>query len=309
MSTTDARGLKHEELTELRKRGVMAVQNGESPEDVARILGISRVTIYNWLALYRRGGPDALDARKRGGRKRKLDAKSMEWLYEAITRKTPDQYRFPFVLWTSRLVGELIKEQLGISLSKASVCRLLNQLGLSAQRPLMRAHQQSPEQVDHWMNNEFPSIRAKAKREKAEIWFADEAGIRVDAYADANCLPKGGRSIVSSVGARIELSHISAVSPQGDFRFMCVGRCVSSGLFIDFLKRMIRSTERKVFLIVDSHPTHKAKMVGEFVESVADRLELIFLQPCSPEPNPDEFLLNDRKTTCRGDIPSPVLSN
>ena len=62
--------------------------NGESPEDVARILGISRVTIYNWLALYRSGGWDALNANKRGGRKPKLDAKAMEWLYKAITNNT-----------------------------------------------------------------------------------------------------------------------------------------------------------------------------------------------------------------------------
>ena len=46
MNTMDARKLKHEELTALRKRGVKAVQSGESPEGVARILGISRVTIY-----------------------------------------------------------------------------------------------------------------------------------------------------------------------------------------------------------------------------------------------------------------------
>lgn len=59
---------------------MMAVQNGETPEGVARVLGVSRVTIYNWLALYRKGGWDALDARKRGGRNPKLDFTALEWL-------------------------------------------------------------------------------------------------------------------------------------------------------------------------------------------------------------------------------------
>lgn len=300
MNTTDARRLKHEELTELRKRGVMAVQSGESPEDVARILGVSRVTIYNWLALYRKGGWDALDARKRGGRKSKLDAKAMEWLYKAITQKTPDQYRFPFVLWTSRLVGKLIKDKLGISLSKASVCRLLNQLGLSAQRPLWRAYQQSPEHVERWMNDEFPAIRARAKREKAEIWFADEAGIRSDAHSGTTWSAKGKTPVVSSTGARFGLNIISAVNPQGKFRFMCVKGRVNAGVFIDFLKRMIQSTDRKVFLIVDGHPSHKAKKVGRFLETVSDRLELFFLPPYSPELNPDEFVWNDLKNNSLG---------
>ncbi len=300
MNTTDARKLSHKELTELRKRGVMAVQNGESPEDVARILGVSRVTVYNWLALYRGGGWDALDARKRGGRKPKLDAKAMKWLYEAITRKTPDQYRFPFVLWTSKLVKELIEEHLGVSLSKASVCRLLKQLGLSAQRPLWRAYQRSPEHVEHWMRNEYPAIRARAKRENAEIWFADEAGIRSDAHAGTTWSPKGKTPIVSSTGARFGLNIISAVNPQGNFRFMCVKGRVNAGVFIDFLKRMIKSTDRKVFLIVDGHPSHKAKKVGKFLETVRDRLELFFLPPYSPELNPDEFVWNDLKNNSLG---------
>jgi transposase len=300
MNQIDARRLKHGELTELRKRGVLAVQEGESPEDVARILGVSRVTIYNWLALYRSGGWDALDARKRGGRKRKLDGKALEWLYKAITQKTPDQYRFPFVLWTSRLVGELIEKRLGVKLSKASVCRLLNQLGLSAQRPLWRAYQQSPERVERWMNDEFPSIRSMAKREKAEIWFADEAGIRSDSHAGTTWSPKGKTPIVSSTGARFGLNAISAVNPQGRFRFMCVDGRVNAGVFIDFLKRMIGSTERKVFLIVDGHPSHKAKKVRDFVESVSDRLKLFFLPPYSPELNPDEFVWNDLKNNSLG---------
>ena len=248
----DARKLKHEELTALRKRGVTAVQNGESPEDVARILGISRVTIYNWLALYRSGGWDALNANKRGGRKPKLDAKAMEWLYKAITNNTPEQYRFSFVLWTSKLVGKLIEEHFGIKLSKASVCRLLNQLGLSAQRPLWRAYQQSPERVADWIQNEYPAIRARAKREKAEIWFADEAGIRSDAHFGTTWSPKGKTPIVSSTGARFGMNIISAVNPQGKFRFMCVKGRVNAGIFIDFLKRMVKSTERKVFLIVST---------------------------------------------------------
>jgi len=300
MKTTDARRLKHDELTALRKRGVKAVQNGESPEDVARILGISRVTIYNWLALYRKGGWAALEAKKRGGRKPRLDGKAMAWLYKAIANKTPDQYKFPFALWTSKLVARLIKERLGISLSKASVCRLLNQLGLSAQRPMWRAYQQNAQHVELWLKKEFPAIRARARREKAEIWFADEAGVRSDAHAGTTWAPKGKTPIVSSTGARFGLNIISAVSPKGDFRFMCVKGRVNAGIFIDFLKRMLQTTDRKVFLIVDGHPTHKAKKVNKFVESVADRLVLFFLPPYSPERNPDELVWNDLKNNSLG---------
>ncbi|MFQ5640321.1 MAG: helix-turn-helix domain-containing protein, partial [bacterium] len=50
---SDARRLDHKTLTELRKRAVNSVQEGQSPEVVACALGINRVTIYGWLARYR----------------------------------------------------------------------------------------------------------------------------------------------------------------------------------------------------------------------------------------------------------------
>ena len=45
MNTHDARRLDHHTLTELRARAVRSVQEGQSPEIVAKALGIHRVTI------------------------------------------------------------------------------------------------------------------------------------------------------------------------------------------------------------------------------------------------------------------------
>ena len=56
MRKNHARQLDHATLEAMRERAVQRVQEGESPEDVARILGINRSTMYNQLAQYRRGG-------------------------------------------------------------------------------------------------------------------------------------------------------------------------------------------------------------------------------------------------------------
>ncbi len=76
--------------------------------DVVRSMGVSRRALFHWRALYRSGGWDALDAGKRGGRKPKLDAKAIEWLYRTLTNDQPTQWRFPFALWTLKLVAKLI---------------------------------------------------------------------------------------------------------------------------------------------------------------------------------------------------------
>jgi len=268
----DARRLTHKTLTKLRKRGVASVQDGQSPETVALALGINRVTMYGWLARYRDGGWEALDARKRGGRKPKLDAKAIRWIYKTVTEKNPLQLKFTFALSTAKMVGQVIYKEFGMKLSKSSVCRLLGQLGLTPQRPVWRAYQQRPEEVQKWLQEEYPLIRRLAKRKKALIFFADEAGVRSDHHA-------GTTPVVSSTGARFKLNLISAVSAQGEFRFMTVKGRVGAPQFIEYIKRLLHNMTRMVFLIVDGHPAHKAIMVKRFAESVKNRFRLFLLPP------------------------------
>lgn len=296
----DARALDHQTLTELRKRGVGSVQKGQSPESVAKALGVSRATLYGWLALYRQGGWGALEAKKRGGRRPKLDGKALSWIYDSVTMKSPLQMRFTFALWTSKMIAQLIRQKFGVKLSKASVCRLLGQMGLTPQRPLWRAYQQSPEHVERWLKEEYPGIRALARRENARIFFGDEAGIRSTHHAGTTWGKRGKTPVVSSTGARFGLNLISAVSPQGEFRFMTVKGRVNAAIFLDFIKRLMHNADRPIFLIVDGHPAHKAKMIQRFVDSTEGQFRLFFLPPYSPELNPDENVWNDLKSNAIG---------
>jgi len=173
----------------------------ESPDDVARVLGINRSTIFGWLVRYRQGGWGRLDAKKRGGRPSKLNGRALAWIYEVV-QKDPRQYKFKFALWTSVMVRDIIRRPFGVSLGRSSVCRLLNQMGLSAQRPLWRAYQQDPVKVEHRLQTEYPAIRRKALKMKAEIWFAHEAGVRSDAHAGTTWAPRGRTPIVSMTVAR-----------------------------------------------------------------------------------------------------------
>jgi len=295
MSTLDARSLTAEELTEIRERAVTAVQHGESPETVARSLCVTRAAVYGWLARYRSGGWSALSARRRGGRKPKIDGRIMRWVYESVTMKNPEQFQFKFALWTSKTIASLIWKNFGVKLSKSSVCRLLNQLGLTAQRPVWKAWQQDGKRVEKWRRKEFPAIARRAKRENGVVWFADEAGLRSDSHSGRTWAPRGETPVVRTSGGRFSLNLISAINRRGEMRFMCVKGGLNAGVFIDFLERLVAGCEKKVFLVVDGHPCHKAKKVQSFLRENRDRIEMFVLPPYSPELNPDEFVWNDLK--------------
>jgi transposase len=291
----DGRSINRAKLEERRLEAVRRVQAGEAPTAVARDMGLYTNRIFIWLAAYRSGGWDALRARKAMGRPKRLEAKQIRWIYDAVTTKNPLQFKLPFALWTRAQIRALIAQRFSIKLSLVSVGRLLAQLGLTCQRPLFRAYQQDRSLVERWLKEEFPKIRARAKREKAEIFFEDESGVRSDFHSGTTWAPKGQTPVVRVTGQRFSLNMISAVSPRGELRFMVVRGGVGAGVFIDFLKRLIHGQRRPIFLIVDGHPSHRSKKVKAYVESLQGKLRLFFLPPYSPELNPDELVWNDVK--------------
>jgi transposase len=87
MRKDDARKLDHATLEALRIRAVRSVQDGSSP--VAHTLRVTPRAMYRWLALYRRGGWNALKAKPLAGRPPKLDGDMLKWLHNTVTQKNP----------------------------------------------------------------------------------------------------------------------------------------------------------------------------------------------------------------------------
>lgn len=63
---------------------------------------------------------------------------------------------------------------------------------------------------------------------------------------------------------------------------------VNASVFREFLKRLMIGATKPVFVVVDGHPIHKARLVTSYVESLAGQLKLFYLPPYSPQLNPDE---------------------
>ena len=59
---------------------------------------------------------------------------------------------------------------------------------------------------------------------------------------------------------------------------------------IRFLGRLIRGSQRKVFLILDNLKVHPGKLVAAWLEKRKEKIEVFFLPPYAPEYNPDEYL-------------------
>jgi len=71
-------------------------------------------------------------------------------------------------------------------------------------------------------------------------------------------------------------------------------------VFLEFLRRLVRHTSRKVFLILDGHPVHRALKVKAWIQKYSQHIRVFFLPEYSPELNPDELLNQDVKSNAVG---------
>ncbi len=291
----DGRKLDHKTLEALRIRTVERVLDGEDPEELAKGLGMNRATVYRWVQKYHYGGWAALKAKPVPGRPPKLATHQLAWLVRTLREKNPLQLNFSFALWTVPMVRTLIREELGVRLSEVSVWRLLRNLGFTPQRPKHKAHQQDGALVARWREEEFPALRRRAKKEKALIFFADEAAIRSDYHRGTTWAPMGETPVVPHTGARFSLNMLSAVSPRGELRFMVHEGTATAETFCTFLERLVVGVEQKIFLIVDGHPIHRARKVQDCLQRLDGQIELFFLPPYAPQLNPDEWVWNQVK--------------
>jgi transposase len=127
----DGRKLPRDSKEQLRIVAVRRVISGESPETVAKGMGLNRRTIYRWLEAHYYGGENALKAKPIPGAPPKINARQMESLARIVREKSPLQLKFSYALWTLAMIRELIRQKFSVNLSEVSVGRLMRRLGFS----------------------------------------------------------------------------------------------------------------------------------------------------------------------------------
>jgi transposase len=298
----DARRLPPAAQEDLRRRVVRAVrEQGLSKVQAAETFGVSRASIHTWVKAVADGGEAALRARKRGPKPHcRLAGHQAATVVRLIEDRCPDQLRLPFALWTREAVQQLIARRYGIRLSVWTVGRYLRRWGFTAQKPLRRAYEQDPVAVRRWLAEQYPAIRQQAKREKAEMYWGDEMGLRSDHQAGTSYGRRGQTPTVPGTGRRFGCQMVSAITNRGHLLFLVYKQRFTSRVFLGFLRRLVRQVGRRAFLIVDGHPVHRSAEVKRWVVAHARHLRLFYLPWYSPELNPDELLNQDVKSNALG---------
>jgi transposase len=310
MEKIDAR--KHSPKTqfEIRKQVVRLRKQGIANKTIAEGLGITERTASGIWQKFLREGESAIKLGRRGRRKgeqRKLTDEQESQIKKAITDKTPDQLKLSYALWNREAIQLLMKQQLKLDVPVRTITDYLKRWGFSFQKPAKQAYEQKPEAVQKWLDEDYPVIKEQAKQDKAEIYWGDETGIQNDAYQAKGFAPIGKTPVVKLNVNKSRVNMISAISNQGQVRFMLYEETMSSELLIQFMSRLIKDANRKVYLILDNLRTHHSKVVNQWLEKNKDKIAVFYLPSYSPELNPDEYLNGNLKREVHSGLPARTL--
>ena len=98
--SSDGRALDHHTLQVIRMQAVKAVREGQTVASVAAAYGLNERTVFRWLSKFVNGGQTALLAKPVPGRPPKVTPEEMRWIARTVRDDTPQQFKFPYGLWT-----------------------------------------------------------------------------------------------------------------------------------------------------------------------------------------------------------------
>lgn len=295
---TNARHLHQDQQYAIRKNIVRLLKKGHKPDEAAAMLDVSRGLVYMVKKAYDEKGIDGIKPGKRGrrqGEKRILTPEQEREVIQVLTDKHPEQVKMKCCMWTRKAIRDYIHREYRIKMALSTLGYYLARWGFSIQRPVKRANKQDAKRVEAWMQEEYPAIAVKAKSENAEIYWGDETALQNTANYIKGYAPVGKTPVLEVEAKRLKLNMLSAVSNKGLLRFTITKESVNAEILIDFMKRLVKDTGRKVLLIVDNLRVHHAKKVTAWLTEHQQEIELFYLPPYSPEYNPDEYLNSDLK--------------
>ncbi|MBI2630547.1 IS630 family transposase [Candidatus Pacearchaeota archaeon] len=290
MQKEDGRSISRDALENYRFRTIQLHKEGKHVNEIAYFFGVHRGSVSRWITLYKRNGKNILQRKKAKGADYKLSKKELD---EILSMLNDDAtiYGFETPLWTCKRVLQMMFKKTNKTMHLTGIRKLFRKLNLSPQKPERFAKQKDRKAVKKWLREEWPKIEEHRRKWQAMLYFQDESGISLIPVVGRTWAPKGKTPKVMVTGNRGGFCVTSAVSPAGKLIFRIEKGRVNSEKHIEFLKNIIKQhPNRKIIVIEDRAPAHRAKKVNEFVEQNKKRLAIYKLPPYSPELNPTEHV-------------------
>jgi transposase len=262
---------------------------GFTPTQIASLLFCSRSSVYRVVKAYRAGALYCLADADQPHRAGSLTP-SLRRSLLALLKRAPSAFGWCRTRWSCATLSAQIEVQRGVAVSAATIRPWLHQLGWLWKRAKLVARDDDPERIEKLARIRF-CVENLARR--AALVFADELDIHLLPKVGYQWMPKGEVVEVITPGQNQKRYLAGALNHLTGRVVSCIGARKTALLFLELLKALDAAYPAvaylRLYVVVDNFRIHKAKTVGQWLET-HPRMELLFLPTYCPKANPIERL-------------------
>lgn len=270
--------LLHRSLRDKRQadriKAVIALSEGWSAADIARILLFDEKTARLYFDRYQQGGTDALLDDNYPGAEPKLDASELRDL---------EKFLEEHILPDAKSVIAHIKKHYGVIYSLSGVTDLLHRLGFSYKKPAHVPGKQDPLQQQAFVE-EYERLKAE-KGENDPIYFADATHPQHNSIPSYGWIKTGQDKELKANCGRQRLNINGAINIETLEPTVRFYETINAQSAMDLFRRLeAKHPEATViYVIVDNARYYRSRWLKKMLKGT--KIKLIFLPPYSPNLN------------------------
>lgn len=283
MEKMDAKRLSPEKQYELRQQIVLMRKKGMTNQHTADHLGLSVSHCSRIWKAYQQTGMEGISLKIRGrrvGAKRLLSMDQEKEIQSVVLSTNPEEVQLLFALWNREAIGQLIRQRYGMYMPPKTIDNYLRRWGYKMHQHSYFVQNWGSARIRGWKEQTYLQIRKMAKHEGGEIFWKSEKGIHPKTYHAGDAIIRRRRSPIHISMNSMDVNMIAAVTNRGKARFKFYEERTNESFMIDFMHRLVKDANRKVFLIDESLSVCTGQQCQEWLRTHRDEIEVHFL----PEP-------------------------
>lgn len=276
-----------------RAQAILLLEENSSINTMQLITGYKRAVIVKHRKAYIKNGLKALQSKKRKKKARALLTKGQKsHVIEVVKTKLPKDFDLPsYPVWTTNVLGYLIKEQYGVEYkSKTSLYLIFKEARFTFHKPDKVSEKRNQAIVDQWKKDFTPIVSNECAKKNTIVLVEDEAAFSSQTRVQRAWLP-ADRSVVIEDTTKRKMMHL-----YGFLNIQSGEACVfktttqTGKTTVDVLKQLAKKFPKKRIVIFwDNASWHKSTEVKEFL-STTDQFKLYNFPTYSPDLNPQEHV-------------------
>ncbi|MBU3964824.1 winged helix-turn-helix domain-containing protein [Patescibacteria group bacterium] len=192
-------------------------------------------------------------------------------LFKKAILKGPEEYGFETNLWTLSRLAAVMKKATGVKFKHNHTWEIVRSLGFTCQKPQVKAKERDEQAIKEWKEKQLPVLK--------------KMGIKTWAL-------KGKTPVIvsSSSWKSLTMAGLLIFTPKGNnprMIFRLQAGSMDKYDFCDFLEDIKTELKgKKLLLIWDGLPAHRAKKVADYIKSQKRWLRVERYPAYAPELSP-----------------------